>query len=68
MPGAEAALTRSAGYASAFRSAGAGLTAVERAAYSLPDDALARLSFPRFEGQALSSALIDRAVGEVKAG
>ncbi len=67
-PGAEAMLTRSAGYASAFRDAGAGLTEVERAAYSLLDDALARLRFSRFEGQALSSALIDRAVEEVKAG
>jgi spermidine/putrescine-binding protein len=67
-PGAEAMLTRASGYASAFRDAGAGLTDAERAAYGLPEDALARLRFPRFEGQALSSALIDQAVAEVKAG
>jgi spermidine/putrescine transport system substrate-binding protein len=66
--GMEAALTRSAGYTSSFLDAGSGLTEAERAAYGLPADALARVRFPRFEGQALSSALIDRAVEEVKAG
>lgn len=67
-PGMAAALTRSAGYTAAFRDAGAGLSEVERAAYGLPAEALGRLRFLRFEGQALSSALIDRAVEEVKAG
>ena len=67
-PGMEAALTRSAGYISSFVDAGAGLTEAERAAYGLPADALGRMLFARFEGQALSSSLIDRAVQEVKAG
>ena len=67
-PGIAAALTRSAGYMTAFRDAGAGLTAIEQAAYGVPDDALGRLRFSRFEGQALSSALIDAAVEQVKAG
>ena len=66
--GMEAALTRSAGYISSFHDAGAGLSAIERAAYGLPADALGRMCFLRFEGQALSSSLIDCAVEEVKAG
>jgi spermidine/putrescine transport system substrate-binding protein len=66
-PGMAAALTRSAGYASCFRDAGAGLSAQEQAAYGLPEEALDRVRFPRFEGQALSSSLIDRAVEDVKA-
>jgi spermidine/putrescine-binding protein len=66
-PGIEAALTRSAGYTSSFLDAGAGLTEVERAAYGLDPGALGRLRFARHEGQALSSALIDRAVEEVRA-
>ena len=53
---------------SSFRKdAGAGLTATS-SRLGLPEDALGRLRFPRFEGQALSSSLIDRAVEEVKAG
>ena len=67
-PGMEAALTRSAGYTSSFKEAGAGLTGAERAAYGLDPAALGRLRFARHEGQALSSALIDRAVEEVRAG
>lgn len=67
-PGIGAALTRSAGYLSSLQDAGAGLTEVERAAYGLDPAALGRLRFARFEGQALSSALIDRAVEEVRAG
>ncbi len=67
-PGIEAALTRSAGYTSSFVDAGAGLTEVERAAYGLDPSPLSRLRFARPEGQALSSALIDRAVEEVRAG
>jgi spermidine/putrescine transport system substrate-binding protein len=66
--GIGAALTRSAGYASTFLNADADLTEIERAAYGVPPEALPRLRFSRFEGQALSSALIDRAVEEVKAG
>ena len=34
----------------------------------VPEDALGRLRFSRYEGQALSSALIDAAVTQVKAG
>ena len=67
-PGMEAVLTRSAGYTSSFLDAGAGLTETERAAYGLPKDALSRVRFSRYEGQALSSSLIDRAVEEVKTG
>jgi len=67
-PGMGATLTRSAGYASSFLDADQGLSEAEQAAYGLPKDALARVRFPRFEGQALSSSLIDRAVEEVKAG
>jgi hypothetical protein len=48
--------------------AGTGLRDIERAAYGVPAEALARMRFPGFEGQALSSALIDKAVEEVKAG
>ncbi|HUB11787.1 MAG TPA: extracellular solute-binding protein [Acetobacteraceae bacterium] len=67
-PGMEATLTRSAGYASCFMDAGKGLSATEQDAYGLPEEALGRVHFPRFEGQALSSSLIDKAVEEVKAG
>ena len=67
-PDMGATLARSAGYASCFVDAGHGLSASEQAAYGLPEDALGRVRFPRFEGQALSSSLIDRAVEEVKAG
>ena len=67
-PGIGAALTRSAGYLSSLKDAGAGLTETERAAYGLDPGALARLRFAGYEGQALSSALIDRAVEEVRAG
>lgn len=67
-PGIAAALTRSSGYMAAFRDAGAGLTAIEQAAYGVPEEALGRLRFSRHEGQALSSALIDAAVEQVKAG
>lgn len=67
-PGVEAALTRSAGYTSTFVDAGAGLTEIEQAAYGLEPGALGRIRFPHFEGQALSSALIDHAVEEVRAG
>jgi len=67
-PGMEAMLTRAAGYASCFLDAGQGLSETEQAAYGLPADAASRIRFSRFEGQALSSALIDRAVQEVKAG
>jgi spermidine/putrescine transport system substrate-binding protein len=67
-PGIAAELTRSAGYPSSFVDAGAGLTDIEKAAYGLDPAALARLRFSRYEGQALSSALIDRAVEAVRAG
>jgi len=67
-PGMAATLTRSAGYASCFAEAGMGLSVAEQNAYGLPEDALGRVRFPRFEGQALSSSLIDKAVEEVKAG
>jgi spermidine/putrescine transport system substrate-binding protein len=67
-PGIAAMLTRSAGYMTSLRDAGAGLTAIEQAAYGVPDEALGRLRFSRYEGQALSSSLIDDAVEQVKAG
>jgi len=67
-PGIGAALTRSAGYAACFVDAGQGLSESEAAAYGLPADAVERIRFPRFEGQALSSSLIDKAVQDVKAG
>jgi len=65
--GMPAALARSSGYTTSFVAAAAGLTAAEVAAYGLPAEALGRIRFNRFEGQALSSDLIDRAVQEVKA-
>jgi spermidine/putrescine transport system substrate-binding protein len=67
-PGVAAGLTRSAGYMTSFKDAGAGLTAIEQAAFGVPEDALGRLRFSRYEGQALSSSLIDAAVTQVKAG
>jgi hypothetical protein len=45
-----------------------GLSEIEQAAYGLDEDALGRIRFASFEGQALSSALIDKAVEEVRAG
>lgn len=68
MPGIQAALARSAGYLSTFSDASFGLTEVEQIAYGLDPEMLNRLRFPRFEGQALSSKLIDKAVEEVRAG
>ncbi len=67
-PGIGAELTRSAGYASSMLEAGKGLTDIEQAAYGLDEDALGRIRFATYEGQALSSALIDKAVEEVRAG
>jgi spermidine/putrescine transport system substrate-binding protein len=67
-PGIGAALTRSAGYTSSFLDADTGLSEAERAAYGLDPAALGRIHFAKYEGQALSSALIDRAVEEVRAG
>ncbi len=68
VPGIGTMLTRSAGYPSTFLNAGAGLSGVERDAYAMDEDAVGRLRFSRFEGQALSSKLIDKAVEEVRAG
>ena len=67
-PDIASTLTRSAGYLTSFKDASAGLTEIEQAAYGVPEEALGRLRFSRFEGQALSSALIDAAVEQVKAG
>jgi spermidine/putrescine transport system substrate-binding protein len=67
-PGIGAALTRSAGYTSSFKDAGVGLSPLEAEAYGIDEDALGRLRFAGYEGQALSSKLIDRAVEEVQAG
>ena len=67
-PGMGAALTRSAGFLSAFTDAADGLGDKERSAYGLDREALGRLRFRSYEGQALSSALIDRAVEQVLAG
>lgn len=66
-PGASAAITRSSGYTTTFRDADAGLSEAERNAYAIPADALNRLHFFQYEGQKLSSALIDKAVEEVRA-
>lgn len=67
-PAMAAELTRSSGYATSFTDAGVGLTEAETAAYGLPAEALGRVHFSSYEGQKLSSALIDKAVEEVKAG
>jgi len=67
-PAMGTALTRSAGYPSTFADAGAGLTGTERDAYGMDEAAVSRLRFSRFEGQTLSSSLIDKAVEEVRAG
>ncbi len=67
-PGIGAALTRSAGYTSSMVDAGNGLSGIEQAAYGLDEDALERIRFASYEGQALSSALIDKAVEEVRTG
>jgi spermidine/putrescine transport system substrate-binding protein len=60
-------LSRSAGYTSTFIGAEAGLSERERAAFLLTQDQLRRIHFLSYEGQALSSKLIDRAVQEVQA-
>ncbi len=67
-PGIGAALTRSAGYTSSMVDAGKGLSEIEQEAYGLDEDALGRIRFASYEGQALSSALIDKAVEEVRTG
>ena len=67
-PGMGAALTRSAGFLSAFTDAADGLSPLESSAYGLARDAVGRMRFRSYQGQALSSALIDRAVEEVRAG
>jgi spermidine/putrescine transport system substrate-binding protein len=67
-PGIGAALTRSAGYTSSFVDANQGLSDIEQAAYGLDEDALGHIRFATYEGQALSSALIDKAVEEVRTG
>ena len=67
-PGIGALLTRASGYASTFTGGAAGLSPGEQEAFGIPEDAAERLLFPRFEGQALSSTLIDGAVEEVRAG
>ncbi len=66
-PGIGAALSRSAGYASTFTDAGSDLTERERRAFELTPDQLERIRFLSYEGQALSSKLIDHAVREVQA-
>jgi len=67
-PDIGAALTRSAGYTSTFLGAEASLSELERRAFLLTPDQLKRLRFLSYKAQALSSALIDRAVEEVQAG
>lgn len=61
------AMTRAAGYISTFVGADATLTDREKEAFSLPPDAVQRLTFFRFEGQKLRAGLIDTAVEQVKA-
>lgn len=63
-----AAITRSAGYTSTFLGAEASLNELERQAFLLTPDQLGRIRFLGYQGQALSSKLIDRAVEEVQAG
>ena len=53
-PDIGAALTRSAGYTSSMLDAGEGLSDIEQAAYGLDEDALGRIRFASYEGQALS--------------
>jgi spermidine/putrescine transport system substrate-binding protein len=60
-------LSRSAGYTSTFIGAEAGLIEAEKAAFVLTQDQLKRIHFLSYQGQALSSKLIDRAVQEVQA-
>ncbi len=66
-PAVGAALSRSAGYTNTFINGAAALTAAEKQAFLLTQDDLRRLRFLSYEGQKLSSALIDRAVEQVKA-
>lgn len=60
-------LSRASGYATSFTDATKGLSEAEMAAYGLPAEALSRVHFGSYEGQKLSSDLIDKAVEAVKA-
>ncbi|MEO8715039.1 MAG: extracellular solute-binding protein [Acetobacteraceae bacterium] len=62
-----AALSRSAGYTNTFINGSDALTDAEKRAFLLTESELRRLRFLSYEGQKLSSALIDRAVEQVKA-
>ena len=66
-PGIGAAMTRASGYPSCFSGAEAALSDLEKRAFLLSQDDLQRIRIRSFEGQALNSRLIDRAVEEVKA-
>jgi spermidine/putrescine transport system substrate-binding protein len=66
-PGIGPELSRSAGYTSTFIGAEAGLSEPEKAAFVLTPDQLKHIHFLSYEGQAISSKLIDRAVQEVQA-
>jgi spermidine/putrescine transport system substrate-binding protein len=67
-PGIGAAMTRASGYPSCFSGAETALSDLEKRAFLLSQDELQRIRIRGFEGQALNSKLIDRAVEEVKAG
>lgn len=66
-PGVGAAMTRASGYPSTFRGADASLNELEKQAFLLTPQDLQRIQIRRYEGQALNSELIDRAVEEVQA-
>ena len=66
-PGIGAAMTRASGYPSCFTGAEAALSDLEKRAFLLSQDDLQRIRIRGYEGQALNSRLIDRAVEEVKA-
>jgi spermidine/putrescine transport system substrate-binding protein len=66
-PGIGAAMTRASGYPSCFTGAEVGLSDLEKQAFLLSRDDLSRIKIRGFEGQALNSRLIDRAVEDVKA-
>lgn len=67
-PAIGAEMTRASGYPSCFRGADAGLSDLEKQAFLLSPEDIARIKIRGYEGQALNSQLIDKAVEEVKAG
>jgi spermidine/putrescine transport system substrate-binding protein len=66
-PGIGTAMTQSTGFVSTLTGAEKGLSDLERAASSLPQEELERLVFFRADANEMKYDLIDRAVEEVKA-